>query len=150
MPLCAHWHVRRGGCGVLARVRWGMVSLRDVALNGFLDLIARDRADDLLGDLPVLEDEQCWDAADVELAGGIRVFVDVQFHDFNFSRVGGCDLRHRWSQHQARPAPLRPEIDHHGLSLARLDDFRLKRGVRYTRNIICHENPFLWELPATS
>src|SRR4029077_19651603 len=124
--------------------------LREVALNGFLDLVARDRADDLLGDLPALEDEQGWDAADVELSGGVGIFVDVQFHDFNFSRVGGGHLGHGGSQHQAWPAPLRPEIHHHGLSLAGLDDFRLKSAVRYIAYIICHENPFRWELPATS
>ena len=51
--------------------------LRDVALNGFLDLVARDRTDHLLGDLPALEDEQGWNPADVELAGGVGIFVDV-------------------------------------------------------------------------
>src|SRR5579863_9826230 len=148
--LCAQWQRRREGCGFPAPVRCGMVSLREVALNGFLDLVARDRADDLLGDLPALEDEQGWDAADVELSGGVGIFVDVQFHDFNFSRVGGGDLGYGRSQHQTRSAPLRPEIDHNGLGLARLDDFGLKRAVRYIANIICHVNPFRWELRATS
>src|SRR5579864_3666673 len=110
--LCAQWHLRRGGCGVPARVRSGMVSLREVAENGFLDLIARDRADDLLGDLPALEYEQGRDATDVELAGGVGVLVDIQFHNLNFPRVGGGYFRHGWRQHQARPAPLRQKIDH--------------------------------------
>jgi len=54
-----------------------MASLREVALNGFLDLVARDRANDLIGNLSALEDEQGGNSADVELACGVGVFVDV-------------------------------------------------------------------------
>ena len=42
-----------------------------MALDDFLDLIAGDRPDHLLGNLPALEDEQGRNAADVELPGGV-------------------------------------------------------------------------------
>jgi len=62
-----------------------MVSLRDVALTSFLDLIARDRADDLLGDLSALKMSRVG-SRDVELAGGVGIFSSTfQFHDFNLS-----------------------------------------------------------------
>ncbi len=40
--------------------------------------------------------------------------------------------------------------EHYREAFDGLDDFRLKRAVRYIAYIICHVNPFLWELPATS
>ena len=44
-----------------------MECLHDVTLNGFFDLVAGHRADNLLGDLAALEDQQGGDAADIEL-----------------------------------------------------------------------------------
>jgi hypothetical protein len=48
----------------------------------FCDLLFGDGADDLLGHLAALEDKQRGDAADVEPAGGVDVFVHVQLDDF--------------------------------------------------------------------
>ena len=68
-----------------------------MALDGFLDLVARDRADNLLGDLSALEDQQGRDAADVELARGVGVFVHVEFHDLYFSRHRRWRFRPQWA-----------------------------------------------------
>src|SRR5260221_14767894 len=107
-----------------------------MTLDGFLDLIARHRTNHLLGDLSALEDKQGWDTTDVELARGVRVFVDVQFHNLDLARVGGGDLGDSWRKHKARPAPLRPKIHHHWLGIARVDDLSLKRAIRHIFNII--------------
>ncbi len=53
-----------------------------VTLEGLGDLFFGDGADDLLGHLAALEDKQRGDAADVEPAGGVDVFVHVQLDDF--------------------------------------------------------------------
>jgi hypothetical protein len=97
--LLAHWHLRRDATGAgstwsppetNAGSTWSLPDpcfpagfdcdigrLCDVALNGFLDLVFGDRADNLLGNLAALEDEQRRDAANVEIARGIGVFIDV-------------------------------------------------------------------------
>jgi hypothetical protein len=38
----------------------------------------------------------------------------------------------------ARAAPISPEINHHGLRIARIDDLGLEANVRNARNSICH------------
>jgi hypothetical protein len=48
-----------------------------VTLEGLGDLLFGDRADNLLGHLATLEDEQGGDPANVEPAGGVDVFVHV-------------------------------------------------------------------------
>jgi hypothetical protein len=116
-----------------------------MTLDGLFDLVARHRANHLLGYLSALEDEQGRNAADVELACGIRVLVDVQLHNFDLTRVSGGDLGDSRRKHQARPAPLRPKIHHDRLGLAGVDDLGLKRAVRYVVNIVCHEFPFVLE-----
>src|SRR6266436_628960 len=117
-----------------------------MTLDGFLDLVARHRSNHLLGNLSTLEDEQRGNSADVELACRVRVFVDVQFHDFDLACVGGRDISDSWRQHEARPAPLCSKFDHHRLGLACVDDLSLECAICNIANIICHELPFVWRL----
>src|SRR6266853_3940455 len=122
-----------------------MCCLPEMTLDGLFDLVTRHRANHLLGYLSALENEKRRDAADVELACGIRVFVDVQFHDFDLARISGGDLGDSGRKHQARPAPFRPKIHHYWLGVAGVDDLSLESAVRDVVNIVCHEFPFVLE-----
>src|SRR5258706_7230815 len=122
-----------------------MCCLPEMTLDGLFDLVARYGAHHLLSYLSTLENEQRRNAADIELACGIRVFVDVQFHDFDLARVCGRDFRDSWRKHQAGPAPFRPKIHHYWLGVAGVDYLGLKSAVRNSVNIVCHEFPFILE-----
>ena len=122
-----------------------MSGLPEMTLDGFLDLVPGYRANYLLGYLSALEDEQRRDAANVELACGIRVFINIEFYDFDFAGISGGDLGDGGRKHQAGPAPLRPKIHHYRLSLAGVDDLGLKSAIRHIINIFCHEFPFVLE-----
>src|SRR5579872_4266486 len=122
-----------------------MCCLPKMTLDGLFNLVTWNGANHLLGYLPALENEERRDAADVELACGVCVFVDVQFHDFDLARISGGDLGDSRRKHQARPAPFRPKIHHHRLRVARIDDLGLKSYVCHSVNVICHVFPFVLE-----
>lgn len=110
-----------------------------MALNDFLDLIFGHRADDLIGYLAALEDQQSGDAADVEFSGGAHVFIHVELDDLELADVLARDFLDGGRKHVARTAPVGPEIDHNWLVLARVDHFRLEvRVADCLKCAFCH------------
>ena len=61
--------------------------LDEDALERGVDGVLGDEADDLLGDLAALEDQERRNAADAVAAGRHVVFVDVHLHDLEGSVV---------------------------------------------------------------
>jgi hypothetical protein len=92
--------------------------LAHVAIYRFGDLLLGDRADNLLDNLAVFENENSGDAADIVATRRVHRFVHVEFHHFNFARVLVRDFRNRGGKHVTRAAPFRPEIDEYRLRLA--------------------------------
>src|SRR6266849_313031 len=111
-------------------------SLRNVALEGLGNLLFRHRADDLLDDLAILENQERWNPANVVAACGIHGLINVELGHFQLSRVIVGNLRHRGREHVTRAAPLRPKIDHDRLSVARRQNLRFKISVVYRLNAI--------------
>src|SRR5262245_31353738 len=100
------------------------------------DLFLRHEADDLIGELAVLEDQQRGDAANHEAARHVRVLVHVHLRHGRAAVVLGGNRVDGGRQAAARAAPLGPEIHerHTALDLAvevavgeRLDLFRCHR-----------------------
>lgn len=115
------------------------LGLRDVALDDFFDLLFGDGADDLVGYLAALENQQGGDAADIEFSGGVLVVVHVELDDLELAGVFAGDFLDGGREHVTRAAPVGPEIDHDGLVLARVDDFRLKiRVADCLKSAFCH------------
>ncbi len=75
----------------------------------------------MVGDLPLLEQQQGGDGADAELGGQVLMFVNVDFADADAAIVLLGELVQNRSQHFAGPAPFGPEI--HQNRLGRLDYF---------------------------
>jgi hypothetical protein len=112
-----------------------------VALEDLYNLVLRDGADDLIGYLSALEDQKRGDAANVELARGLDVFIDVELDDLQFPGMFLGNFFYRRRQHMARAAPIGPEIHHHRLRLAGLNYVSLKTCVADCLNVICHVVP---------
>src|SRR4030081_392016 len=85
-------------------------SLREHGLELGLELALRVRADDLLGDLAVLEHDQRGDREDLVLRGRLLVLVRVELDDLQVLPLAR-DLLEDGSDDTARPAPRRPEVD---------------------------------------
>lgn len=100
-----------------------------MALENLDDLFLGHGADQLIGNLAALENEQSGNAANAELGGDIHVFVNVELHDFDFAGMFASNFFHRGRKHVAGTAPIRPEIDHYGLGLAGFNDVGLEAGV---------------------
>src|SRR2546428_3431341 len=83
--------------------------LPEVRLQRLRDLFLRPGSDNLLHHLPVLEQQQRRDSANVVASRRIDRFIHVQFHHLELAFVVLSDLGHRRRQHMARPAPLGPE-----------------------------------------
>src|SRR6266849_9292186 len=111
-------------------------SLRNVALEGLGNLLFRHRADDLLDDLAILENQERWNPANVVAACGIHGLINVELGHFQLSRVIVGNLRHRGREHVTRAAPLRPKIDHDRLSVARRQYFCFEISIVYCLNAI--------------
>ena len=100
---------RVGALGLSVRVDEGLV------LEDFVDLTLEDRlrnrADDLLGDDAVLEQEQGRDAADAEVHGRLRVGVDVELREGELAIVFLGELFYDGGDHLTGATPVGPEID---------------------------------------
>lgn len=86
------------------------------------DHLLRLRADYLINQLAVFEYEQGGDAADVELRGGARVFIYVEFGDLIAALRFSGELIEKWRQHPAWPAPFGPGVDENGFRAGSADD----------------------------
>src|SRR5215469_8103187 len=71
----------------------------------------RPRANDLLDDLPVLEDAHGRDIHDPVALGDDRVLVDVELHDVNLLAVLGRDLLKHGGDLAARSTPFGPVVN---------------------------------------
>ena len=70
-----------------------------------------DGADDLLFDLAVLDDEESWNASNIETRGCRAVGVNIQFAHFDAAFVFLSDCVNRRSQSTAWRTPGGPEVD---------------------------------------
>src|SRR5215203_3612478 len=85
-----------------------------VELEGGLDHLFGERADDGLGLLARLEERYGRDAGDPEVAGERRLGVHIDLRNLHRSIVLGGDLVHDRGNLPARPAPRRPEVNQYG------------------------------------
>ena len=97
-------------------------------------MILVGQADDRFDDLAALEDENRRNAADAELRRGVRVLVHVELADRHLAVVVGRERVDRRRQPPARAAPLRPEVDEHGL--VRLDHGLLEVAIGENLNLV--------------
>src|ERR1700716_3441782 len=101
-------------------------SLREHGLELGLELALRVGADDLLGDLPVLEHDQRGDREDLVLRRRLLVLVGVELDDLQILALAG-DLLEYGGDDTAGTAPRRPEVDEdRGVGL---DDLGYEGGV---------------------
>ena len=107
-----------------------------MALKNFHDLLFGHRADNLIGHLPALEDQQSRDATNAEFSRDVHILIDVELHYLELARMFARNFFHRGRQHEARAAPVGPEINHYRLGLAGFDHVHLKAGVAYCLNRI--------------
>src|SRR5712691_1192200 len=80
--------------------------------------------DDAIGLAAVLEQDHGRDGADAKTPGGDRIGVDVKLRDAELLALLVRDVLEDRSDHPARTAPRRPEIDEHGH--VRLQDLLLE------------------------
>ena len=104
-----------------------------------LDLRGRQRADELVDDLAVLERLHGRDRLDAERLGHARVGVRVDLDELDLAvaLVDGL-LDHR-AERAARAAPLGPEVDDDGLLEGALDDVALEGGCQWRRWARCED-----------
>src|SRR5258708_5197178 len=87
----------------------------EVRFDQLDEIVARDEADTLLGDLAAFDDEQRGERRDVVLEGNLLVLFDVDLpHPETALELLGHGF-HRRHQRLARRAPVRPEVDQHRL-----------------------------------
>src|SRR4051812_228246 len=79
-----------------------------------LEALLRHRADDLGGDLAVLEEDHRRNRQDLEGGGGLLVVVDVELDDLQRVALLAGDLLEHRGDHAARTAPRGPEVDEDG------------------------------------
>ena len=72
------------------------------------------RADDLVGDLAVVEEQQGGNGADAVFGGQRLMFVNVDLADFHLAIVFVGEFIQQRRDHLARAAPFGPEIHEHG------------------------------------
>ena len=83
----------------------------EMFLEKKLELCFGNCADLLRGDGAVAEQEQGWNAANVELGRGLGVLVDVELDYAELVFVLGGDRVENRCDHLARAAPFGPEIE---------------------------------------
>ena len=91
-----------------------------------LDLRRRQRADELVDDLAVLERLHGRDRLDAEGLREPRVGVGVDLHELDLPVALVDGLLDHGPERAARTAPLGPEVDDHGLLVGALDDVALE------------------------
>src|SRR5262245_56028200 len=96
-------------------LRTSPTSLGNVLVDHLLQDVLVGQTDHLLDDLAALEEQQRGDPAHGELRRRIGVLVDVHLAHDELAVVVACQLVHGRRQALAGTAPLRPEIDEHGL-----------------------------------
>jgi len=103
--------------------------LGNVALENLDDLFLGHGADELIGNLATLENQQCGNSTNAELGGDIHIFIDIELYDLDFAGMFARDLFDGRREHVAWAAPIGPEINHYGLGLAGFNDVGLEAGI---------------------
>ena len=98
----------------------------DDAVEEALDLRRRQRADELVDDLAVLERLDGRDRLDPEGLREARVGVGVDLDERDLAGALVDGLLDHGPERAARAAPLGPEVDDHGLLVGALDDVALE------------------------
>lgn len=75
------------------------------------DYMLRLRADNLIDELAVFEDQERRDAANVELRGGARILVNIQFRDLVSTIRFGSQLIENRREHATWSTPFGPRIN---------------------------------------
>src|SRR5207237_7983317 len=109
-----------GNAGLGLSAGWGWRRGADVRLEPLHQLWLGHEADDALDSLAVREQDHRRDARDAEVHRRVLVLVDVELDDPQLAGLLSGDLLQNGSDHAARAAPLRPEVDEHGRLAARL------------------------------
>ena len=88
--------------------------------QSLLQRSARKRADNSVELLPVPDDNEQRDRLRAKPRGESWIRVDIDLHDLQVSRVTVGQVLEHGRDHPTRPAPRRPEINHHGHGRGRL------------------------------
>src|SRR2546428_740775 len=115
--------------------RYFYASLREVLFDTFLERRSGHCPDDLVDELPALEEEEGRDPHDHVLLRDARVRVGIQFHERHLARVFLGEVLDDRGDRFARRTPLGPEIDDHVGVL--LDDL-LEIGIGDRDWLVCH------------
>src|SRR5262252_8934514 len=109
----APWNLPRSRPGKTGARRGTKVSLTgsEVAVNKGSELGLRQRADLLRVRLAALEQDQCRNAPDAELAGRTWIGVDVELRDGQLPSVVAGQVLEHGRDHLAGTAPLGPVVD---------------------------------------
>ena len=89
------------------------VSHLQVLLNGSSESRLGHSTNDTLFPLPILEEENCWDAPDPVLRRNAGAIVGVELEALDLSGILLGQLIHHRRYHPARPAPWRPKLHQH-------------------------------------
>ena len=89
-----------------------------------LELLLRNRADNAVHNLAVLDNDHVRDAHNLEHLSKLRLIVRVDLADLNLALVLLCELLDDRCHHLAGTAPIRIEVNEH--RLLRLQNFLLK------------------------
>src|SRR5213592_353771 len=110
------------------------MSSREMLFETRFEGALRHRADDLVDELAVLEEEQRRDPHDHELLRDPRVLVRVELHERHLPGIGLRELVDHRGDRAAGRAPLGPEVDDDvGMLLNRL----VKIGVSDMDGRVC-------------
>ena len=93
--------------------------------------VLRHVADDAIDRLSALEENQARNAGDLVLAGDAGFSSVFSLTNFAFSAYAVGDFLDDRTEHAARAAPRRPEVDEHGL--VALQNFGLEIGLGNVR-----------------
>ena len=106
------------------------------AVDKFAQLGLGQRADFGVDGIAAFKHDQGRDAADVELAGHVRVGVDVDLTDFDLARVFCGNLLEDGGNHLAGATPLSPKIHQHGQVAG--EHLRVEVVVGHVQNVSAH------------
>ena len=87
-------------------------------------------------DLAVAEYHQRGNAPNLELAGNLLIFIDIDLGDLDLAGILVGQFVQKGIDHLARAAPFSPVIHQHRLT--GIDDVLFERSVGYVRDIFGH------------
>src|SRR5262245_60338906 len=107
-------------------------------IQSFGDDALVDSPDNLFFHLAVFENEQGWNAANIETRAGREVRIDIEFPHLHAAFVFFSNRIDRWSYCAARCTPGGPKI--YKNRCVRFHNFRFEVGIRDLYRISAHES----------